>query len=594
MSVDESNSPTGTTFDVEATNTTTSDESSDSSTTTGGLPSQFRAAPRLQQQFNARPSTTTSASPYEALLDQVTALQTDLSKTFSVCQQLRSENDSLSENYYRIKEDHTALREKYSDTRRRFYDEQKIRMEVEQNHDSIVRSWKLQLDQRAEEFMELQQQMAPPRDLDLLRIKIQEELEIPHQEKVSRLEREGNKYREMFYNVRREHELLRTEFEQFSIDQGKREESVHEAHAIVVEQLRLKISQAQAAKDDTVHIDEIRRLERQVNECNVRIESLDAENDDLRRAKEAATVSRDQAHLKVGRENMELLASVKTLEARAQNAEAHASSLSVQVERSGRRVSEQQKRIADIDHALSASRHEIEKRDIERTDEQNAHAETIVAINEECSLKIDTITKERDAALKKIRDLQWELQTAAATVENSGLSADAAIADVRKEMKKSEERYTNENMQQEKEMEEANNDRKRMVDETKELEKLLEQEREAHSTSKRSGAAEVERIRQRMIQLAEAHKSEQLQSQEHVQEHAELQVEYNQLRNEHRELRAKEQVSGRGNEKRQEGGVGWGVCVGVVWVSRCLTRVFFSFFLWCVRVGCPTGFDFGT
>ena len=121
MSVDESNPapPTGTTFD--ATNTTTSDESSDNSTTTG-LPSQFRAAPRLQQQYNARPSTATSASPYEALLDQVTALQTDLSKTFSVCQQLRSENDSLSENYYRIKEDHTALREKYSDTRRRFYD----------------------------------------------------------------------------------------------------------------------------------------------------------------------------------------------------------------------------------------------------------------------------------------------------------------------------------------------------------------------------------------------------------------------------------------------------------------------------------------
>ena len=208
-------------------------------------------------------------------------MQTDLSKTFAVCQQLRAENDSLSENYYRIKEDHTGLREKYSDTRRRFYDEQKLRMEVEQNHDSIVRSWKLQLDQKAQDFMELQQNMAPPRDLDLLRIKIQEELEAPHQEKVSRLEKETTKYREMFYNVRREHELLRTEFEQFSLDQGKREESLHESHTVVVNQLRSKISEAQAAKDDTAHIDEIRRLERQVNECTVRIESSEAENEDL-------------------------------------------------------------------------------------------------------------------------------------------------------------------------------------------------------------------------------------------------------------------------------------------------------------------------
>ena len=105
-----------------------------------------------------------------------------------LCSSVFAENDSLSENYYRIKEDHTGLREKYSDTRRRFYDEQKLRMEVEQNHDSIVRSWKLQLDQKAQDFMELQQNMAPPRDLDLLRIKIQEELEAPHQEIVSRLE----------------------------------------------------------------------------------------------------------------------------------------------------------------------------------------------------------------------------------------------------------------------------------------------------------------------------------------------------------------------------------------------------------------------
>ena len=493
---------------------------------------------RSQQQYG-RPA---SSSPYEVLLDQVTALQTDLSKTFAVCQQLRAENDSLSENYYRIKEDHTGLREKYSDTRRRFYDEQKIRMEVEQSHDSIVRSWKLQLDQKAQEFMELQQQMAPPRDLDLLRIKIQEEMEAPHQEKVTRLEREVGKYREMFYNVRREHELLRTEYEQFSVDQGKREESLHESHTIVVNQLRTKISEAQAAKDDTKHIDEIRRLERQVNECTVRIESLDAENEDLRRAKEAATVSRDQAHLKAGRENMELLASVKTLEARAQNAEAHASSLSVQVDRSGRRVAEQQKRIAEIDHALSSTRHEVEKRDIEKTDDQAAHAEILLTISEECAFKIETITKERDVALKKTRDLQWELQTAAATVESCGHAADATVTGVRKEMQQLDERLRSETLHVEKGLEESKSETKRIQDEMNEMEKLLEQEREAHKGSRRNGSVEVERIRQRMLNVEEANKAVQQQSQENVQEHTELQVEYNKLRNEHRELRAKEQV----------------------------------------------------
>ena len=525
------------TFDATSTfdgNNMTSDESSDNSTAGGG------ATGRGGIPQYGRP---TSGSPYEVLLDQVTALQTDLSKTFAVCQQLRAENDSLSENYYRIKEDHTGLREKYSDTRRRFYDEQKLRMEVEQNHDSIVRSWKLQLDQRAQEFMELQQQMAPPRDLDLLRFKIQEELEAPHQEKVSRLEKETAKYREMFYNVRREHELLRTEFEQFSIDQGKREESLHESHTIVVNQLRAKISEAQAAKDDTAHIDEIRRLERQVNECNVRIESSEAENEDLRRAKEAATVSRDQAHLKAGRENMELLASVKTLEARAQNAEAHAQSLTVQVERSARRVSEQQKRIAEIDHALSLSRRELEKKEIEKTDDAAAHAEIIISTNEECTLKIETMTAERDGALKKIRDLQWELQTASATVESRDKDAESAVTAAKKQMKDMEQRLRTEASAVEKSLEESVVVTERQQDEMNEMNKLLEQEREAHKSTKRAGVQEVERIRQRMLDLEEANKQVQHQSQEHVEQHAELQVEYNRLRSEHREIRAKEQVS---------------------------------------------------
>jgi hypothetical protein len=534
------NSPSATANQINGTSTfdatnITSDDSSDNSTTQTG-----QQALHQHQQLYGRSS---SSSPYEVLLDQVTALQTDLSKTFAVCQQLRTENDTLSENYYRLKEDHSSLREKYSDTRRRFYDEQKIRIEVEQNHDSIVRSWKLQLDQKAQDLMELQQQMAPPRDLDLLRIKIQEELEAPHQEKVARLESEVGKYREMFYNVRREHELLRTEFEQFSLDQGKREESLHESHTIVVQQLRTKISEAQAAKDDTIHIDEIRRLERLVNECNVRIESLHAENEDLRRAKEAATVSRDQAHLKAGRENMELLASVKTLEARAQNAEAHASSLSVQVDRSSRRITEQQKRIAEIDHALSQTRREVEKRDIEKTDIQNSNAETIITINDEWNLKIAAITKERDDALKKTRDLQWEVQTAAATVESTELASNAAIAAVRKEMKNQEEKLKNDNLNNEKLLTVSQNERKRINDEMNELNKLLETEREGHLASKKNSESQIERIRKEMRNLQEANKSIQIQSQENVQEHAELQVEYNKLRNEHRELRAKEQVS---------------------------------------------------
>ena len=98
------------------------------------------------------------------------------------------------------------------------------------------------LEKKADEFMELQAHMAPPKDLEMLRMQIQEEFELPHQEALARVHAEVAKYREMFYNVRREHELLRTEFEQFSVDAGKREESLHASHLVVVNQMRAKLA----------------------------------------------------------------------------------------------------------------------------------------------------------------------------------------------------------------------------------------------------------------------------------------------------------------------------------------------------------------
>ena len=65
---------------------------------------------------------------------------------------------------------------------------------------------------------------------------------------------------------------------------------------------------------------------------------------------------------------------MKTLEARAQNAEAHAASLSVQVQRTQRRISEQQKRVGELDHELSLARREVERKEIERQDDDAAHA----------------------------------------------------------------------------------------------------------------------------------------------------------------------------------------------------------------------------
>ena len=76
-------------------------------------------------------ASSTNNSPYETLLDQVTALQSDLSKTFAVCQTLRAENETLAETLTGVKSENVKLRDKYSDIRKRYYDENKQRIEIE-------------------------------------------------------------------------------------------------------------------------------------------------------------------------------------------------------------------------------------------------------------------------------------------------------------------------------------------------------------------------------------------------------------------------------------------------------------------------------
>ena len=138
------------------------------------------------------------------MLQQVADLQEDLSKTVEVCESLRSANETLVTNYDDLKEELIKTRAKYSDARREMLEEAELKAELETKVDELVRAARSEIEEKAAEMDALQAKLAPPRDLDMLRIKIQEELELPHQRKVAALETEVGKFQEMFFNVRKE------------------------------------------------------------------------------------------------------------------------------------------------------------------------------------------------------------------------------------------------------------------------------------------------------------------------------------------------------------------------------------------------------
>lgn len=95
----------------------------------------------------------------------------------------------------------------------------RTQIESDKKHEELIAKWKRQLEAKTKAFESLQQKFAPPRDLEQLRIKIQEELEGPYLNRIDALQTELERQHQRTFEVRREFEIIKTEYEQFAIDQ---------------------------------------------------------------------------------------------------------------------------------------------------------------------------------------------------------------------------------------------------------------------------------------------------------------------------------------------------------------------------------------
>lgn len=123
-------------------------------------------------------------------------------------QSLGSQNDKLKSRYEALRMELIQLRQKHNTTRKQLLEAVEGRVEADQRTETLVNKWKVQLEARTRELESLQAKLVP-QDLDMLRAKVQEELEVPHHRRVALLEAEVEQHRQMFCKARREHERCR-------------------------------------------------------------------------------------------------------------------------------------------------------------------------------------------------------------------------------------------------------------------------------------------------------------------------------------------------------------------------------------------------
>ncbi|KAG5178485.1 hypothetical protein JKP88DRAFT_328851 [Tribonema minus] len=236
-------------------------------------------------------------SRYDQMLNTVTGLQGDLQRALGVCQSLREENETLKVNYDTIKGELLRTRDKYSAQRKQLLEAVEAKIEGDRTTEAVVHKWRVQLEARTKELESLRSQLVP-QDLDMLRMQMQEEIEGPHKRRLAAVEAEAEKHRrvqrqlQMFFNVRRDLERCRAEYEQSTIDHTREAETVAAQHKSEVAALRMRLAELEATAADAQRSSQETVLRRRLQEMSAADAHLRQELSAVRADKEKLEVER--------------------------------------------------------------------------------------------------------------------------------------------------------------------------------------------------------------------------------------------------------------------------------------------------------------
>ena len=235
-------------------------------------------------------NSTGGSSQHAALLQTVIDLKADLERTMSKMQVMEEQNLNLTQNYNLVKDELVETRHKYNEARENYLGVVSEKTEVERNSESFLEKIKVQLSEKTKEFENMRDQFAP-QDLEMIRVKVQQELEVPHKQRIQAMEQEVQKHKDSFFSMKRELETAKAEYESYSINQAREVQSIRDEHESVQAVLREQISRLQE-KDLLLEKDDLLRSKNiKLHEVQLSLESalkdarvLQAERDEAQKA----------------------------------------------------------------------------------------------------------------------------------------------------------------------------------------------------------------------------------------------------------------------------------------------------------------------
>eukprot|EP01116_Phalansterium_solitarium_P009151 TRINITY_DN23184_c0_g1_i1.p1 TRINITY_DN23184_c0_g1~~TRINITY_DN23184_c0_g1_i1.p1 ORF type:complete len:699 (-),score=153.70 TRINITY_DN23184_c0_g1_i1:195-2291(-) len=220
---------------------------------------------------------------HDILVENAT-LKSQLHEALRLAEQLRDENEDLRANFEQLRERHMQVQEHTEQYKKNFIDATKSKRYLEDQYEERVSALEAELAQRTAEVENLRQSHIPGKEIDLIRLKIAEELDGIHKKEMKQYLLELEKWRNNFHTLKREHELLKTHTEHQKTEFEMIHNESEDAHKEALASLNAQLSalRAQLSSGDGSEADRARKVQKEATELRNLNHALQEEVDEIR------------------------------------------------------------------------------------------------------------------------------------------------------------------------------------------------------------------------------------------------------------------------------------------------------------------------
>lgn len=370
-------------------------------------------------------SSTTSSQHYSVLLTTVADLRNDLEKAVTKIQSLEEQNQELSDNYQVVKNELISTRAKYSEARESYLRTVSEKFDAEKQHEAFMDRLKEQLVQKTKEFEVIREKLVP-HDIDQLRIKVQEELEIQHKAQLQALESQIEAERGQFFSSKREYERGKVEYEVLIQHQQHEIQALRTEREEVEVDLRDQILKLRDVEYTPSKDERMRALKAKINELSHLTELLREEAKSARQERDEAVYELEQARSSHEQAQVYLKSRLASAEADQRGMEERVSRYSAESERKEASLRSSRQSVEDLTEKLEFTTKQVSDAEKQIAAMKEEHAKQIELLQSTIDIerldlqeRYDTVSDRLAEKEEEVRRLQREGNDAAVRAESS-------------------------------------------------------------------------------------------------------------------------------------------------------------------------------